>query len=140
MAERRPTVLVVDDDPDFAASTGAFLEAHGFDVLWARDGRTGLAEARRARPDVILMDVMMAERTEGFFTVQELRRDASLADTPILVVSSLYSDVPGFRIEAEHAWLRHDEFLPKPVDLDRLLDRIRAHLPDATTPSPEKTP
>lgn len=128
MADARPRVLLVDDDADFACATAAFLESHGYDVAEARDAREGLLAARRTRPDLILMDVMMKERTEGFFAVQELRRDPALAGIPVFVVSSLYSDVPGFRVAAEHAWLRHDEFLPKPLDLDQLLERIRARL------------
>lgn len=130
MVEHRYRILIVDDDHDFSESTAAYLRAHGLEVDQAYDGRAGLKAAKRDRPDLILMDIMMDERTEGLFTVQQLRRDPELAAVPIFVVSSLYSEVPGFRVEADPAWMAQDEFLPKPVDLDRLLEQIRVRLAD----------
>jgi len=128
VTETRGTILVVDDDPDFSESVTTFLRARGYPVLQARDGRQGMDLARRHRPALILMDIMMGERTEGLFTVQQLRRDPALGRIPIFVVSSLYTDVPGFRIRPEQGWMGHDEFFPKPVDLDRLLASVEAHL------------
>jgi CheY-like chemotaxis protein len=123
----RNTVLIVDDDVDFAESLASFLEANGYRVLRATSGRAGMTLARLERPDLILMDVMMEERTEGFFRVQELRRTPGLADTPIFVISSMYS-LEQFDIEPETSWLGHDEFFRKPVDVPRLLRQINARL------------
>jgi CheY-like chemotaxis protein len=75
------------------------------------------------------MDVMMEERTAGFFAIQEIRRDPEIAGTPILVTSSIYGAIPGFRVSPDAGWLRHDGFLAKPVDLDALLLWVREHLP-----------
>jgi hypothetical protein len=47
---------------------------------------------------------------------------------PVLVVSSIYTEVPGFRITPAADWLRHDGFLAKPVDFDELLERVQALL------------
>jgi DNA-binding response OmpR family regulator len=129
------TILLVDDDDDYATSISSFLTAHGFRVLRARNGREGLALARAQRPDLMLLDVMMEERTEGFFTLQQLRRDPEISELPVFVVSSIYTAVPGFRISPEASWLRQDEFLAKPVDLDGLLARIRSRLATACEPS-----
>ena len=128
MSPKKPTILVGDDDPDFSASTTAFLEAHGYDVVEARGGREGVELARRRRPDAVLMDVMMGERTEGFFAVQALRHDPELEAVPVFVVSSIYDDVPGFRIDPGRDWIGHDEFFPKPLDMDRLLAKLEEHL------------
>ncbi len=76
------------------------------------------------------MDIIMDERTEGFFTVQQLRRDPELEEVPIFVVTALYSAVPDFGVEADPGWMAHDEFLSKPVDPDLLLQRINARLAD----------
>jgi CheY-like chemotaxis protein len=129
-------ILIVDDDPDFVESVAAFLEAHGHEVVRARDGREGLELARRRPPDLVLMDVMMGERTEGFFAVQQLRREPALARVPVFIVSSLYQDVPGFRIRPDAAWTGHDEFLAKPLDLDLLLEKIAARLAPAPGSDP----
>ena len=128
MSETPPRVLVVDDDDDYAETVGVFLGRAGYDVRRARTAREGLEAARAERPDVVLMDVMMEERTAGFFAIQEMRRDPELADVPVLVVSSIYTEVPGFRITPAADWLRHDGFLAKPVDFDELLERVGALL------------
>lgn len=121
-------ILVVDDDADFQESLCSFLEAHGYAALRAYDGRQGAALAKSERPDLIIMDIMMDERTEGFFTIQEIRRAPELAEVPVIVVSALYSADQGFLIPPDPGWLAHDEFLPKPVDMNDLLEKIQARL------------
>lgn len=123
----RPTILLVDDDRDFRESLGAFLTANGLRVIQAGDGPEGLRMAMSERPEVIVMDIMMNERTEGLFAVQSIRRTPELRNTAVIVVSSLYSDVSRFSVSPERAWMGQDEFFAKPVDMSRLLDRIRKH-------------
>lgn len=117
-------ILIVDDDPDYVAAITALLENAGHQVLSAANGRDGLEEAKVHRPDLILLDVMMSERTEGFFVLHELRGFAPLRETPVIVVSSIYSDQPVFRVSPEAGWLPADLFLPKPVDPARLLEEV----------------
>ncbi len=128
MTNSERTILVVDDDRDYSESLSTFLRAHGYRVVQAFDGREGLKLARLEQPELIVMDVIMNERTEGFFTVQEMRHEPSLDGVPIFVASSLYAQVPDFKIEPDRGWLAHDEFFAKPVDLDALLGRIAARL------------
>jgi DNA-binding response OmpR family regulator len=122
------TILMVDDDADFAEAVGAYLRANGFRVLEARDGKEGLRLAKMAHPDLVIMDIVMRERTEGFFAVQEIRRTAELKDVPIFVLTSLYAQFPEFRVAPDSGWLAHDEFFPKPVDMPMMLSKIRQHL------------
>lgn len=129
------TILIVDDDADFAEAVASFLEANGYHVLQARNGSDGLKVAKAEHPDLVLMDIMMRERTEGFFTIQEMRRTPGLQDIPIFVLSSLYSQIPGFRITPEANWLAHDAFFPKPVDPPQLLEKIRERLAE---PAPKE--
>src|SRR4051812_20220684 len=126
-----PTVLLVDDDDDYAAAVGAFLGAHGYGVLRAHTGAEGVALARAERPGLVLLDVMMEDDTAGLRALQEMRRLPELAAVPIFVVSSIYAAIPGFRISADPRWLRHDGFLAKPVDLDELLRVVAARLAPA---------
>jgi CheY-like chemotaxis protein len=125
-------ILIVDDDADFAEALSSFLVANGYQVLQARDGSEGLRVAKAQHPDLILMDIIMRERTEGFFTIQEIRHTPGLEDTPIFVLSSMYSQIPGFRITPEASWLAHDEFFAKPVDPPQLLEKIRLRLEQPT--------
>jgi DNA-binding response OmpR family regulator len=125
-AEKR--ILIVDDDRDFVEAIASFLEANGFTVLRAHNGRDGVNLARMERPDLILMDIMMDERTEGFFTIQEMRRQEHLKGVPIFVLSALYAQLPDFGIPPDSAWLAHDEFLSKPVDMVQLVEKIRQRI------------
>jgi len=128
MTSEAEKILIVDDDRDFVEAVSTFLEAHHYVVLKAYDGQEGLKQARVNLPDLILMDVMMKERTEGFFTIQEIRRIPELKKTPIFIVSSLYSLIPDFRVTPNKGWLAHDDFMPKPLDLAELLEKIRQRL------------
>jgi len=128
MTSEAEKILIVDDDRDFVEAVSTFLEAHHYTVLRAYDGNEGLKRARMDLPDLILMDVMMKERTEGFFTIQEIRRIPELKKTPIFIVSSLYSLIPDFRVTPNKGWLAHDDFMPKPLDLAELLEKIRQRL------------
>ena len=110
------TVLIIDDDRDYVSAITALLESAGYRAISANNGRDGLQEAKVHKPDVILLDVMMTERTEGFFTLQEIRRIPALRETPVIVVSSIYTDQPVFRVSPEAGWLPADVFLPKPVE------------------------
>lgn len=127
----RKSVLIIDDDPDFTRAIAGLLTASGFSVLSAVNGREGLALARKARPDLILLDVMMDERTDGFFTLQQIRRVPSLRNTPVIVVSSIYTDQPTFRVDPQAGWLPASLFLPKPVDPVRLLAESARLIEDA---------
>jgi CheY-like chemotaxis protein len=121
MSEAR-TILIIDDDPDYVDAIRRLFETRG-DTVWSTsDGRAGIERARAARPDLILLDVMMTERTEGFFTLEQIRRDAVLRETPVIVVSSIYTQCPVFRVDPAAGWLPADAFLPKPVEPATLLE------------------
>ncbi len=109
------SVLIIDDDPDFTEAVGGLLASSGYAVMTASNGRDGLELAKKTRPDLILLDVMMTERTEGFFTLQQIRRVPALQHTPVIVVSSIYTNQSVFRVNPEAGWLPASLFLPKPV-------------------------
>jgi CheY-like chemotaxis protein len=121
-------ILMVDDDQDFVEAVSCFLEANGLTVLRAHDGKEGIKLAKMERPDLILMDIMMGERTEGFFTIHEIRRDPALKNVPIFVLSSFCTRLPDFEIPSSGGWLAHDMFFAKPVDTVQLLEKIRQHI------------
>ena len=118
------SVLIIDDDSDFRKAIQALLESSGYKVQGAASGRDGIQLAKTGQPDLILLDIMMSERTEGFFVLQEMRRIPALSKTPVIVVSSIYSDEPVFRVDPEAGWLPANLFLAKPVDPARLLTEV----------------
>jgi two-component system alkaline phosphatase synthesis response regulator PhoP len=117
-------VMIIDDDSDFVKAIQALLESSGYKVRSAPTGRDGLELAKILQPDLILLDVMMSERTEGFFVLQEMRRVPALDKTPVIVMSSIYSDEPAFRVNPASGWLPADLFLAKPVEPARLLAEV----------------
>jgi len=137
MSASEKTILIVDDDADLSEALRFFLEQHGYRVTVAQDGREGLRLARLEQPDLVIMDIMMNERTEGLFTIQELRHTPELKHLPVFVLSALYDKEPDFRIAPEAGWMAHDEFFPKPVDMPQLLAKIRQRIgPEAPREAP----
>jgi len=122
------TILLVDDDTDFVDAIASLLERNGFRVLRAYDAHEGLRIAQIERLDLIIMDVIMTERTEGLYAVQAMRRLPGLQHVPIFVVSSLYTQIPEFQVAVGANWLPCDEFLAKPVRPEHLLAKIRSRL------------
>jgi len=117
-------VLIIDDDRDYVEAIAALLTASGYEVSRAGSGSEGLDLAKTLRPDLILLDVMMSERTEGFFTLQTMRSVPDLAHVPIVVASSVYTEFPRFRVSPKAGWLPADQFLPKPIDPATLLSEV----------------
>ena len=81
------TILAIDDDPQALELIAAILEPEGYTVLKATDGRGGLELARRARPALVILDLLMPE-VDGFEVLDELRREPTTAGTPIVVLTS----------------------------------------------------
>jgi signal transduction histidine kinase/DNA-binding response OmpR family regulator len=81
------TVLTIDDDPLALELASAVLEPAGYMVLTARTGSNGVALARSAQPDVILLDLVMPE-VDGFAVVEQLRADPRTSSIPIVVLTS----------------------------------------------------
>ena len=83
-----PHVLLIDDDPDIRLVVGAALtQVAGWRVSEAAGGAAGLEQARRDRPDVVLLDVMMPG-LDGPATLAALRADEDLADLPVVMLTT----------------------------------------------------
>ena len=112
----RPTIFIVEDDTDTREMLGRFLELEGFAVWTAANGEQALQRlAGGARPDLIVLDLMMPVMDGWQFREEQIRR-AELAQIPVIVVSAAGRD----RIEEIDA----DAYLLKPVDLEELLERV----------------
>ncbi len=118
------TILIVDDDPDFVSSIKEIVESAGYRALTAYDGKEGFTVASAQHPDLILLDVMMSERTEGFKVLQQIRETKAIESTPVILISSIYTDLPAFKVMPEAGQQAADLFLPKPVDPANLLKEV----------------
>lgn len=87
-AIRPTTILWIDDDRLLLSVCGDAFERFGFQVLVASDGATGIELAKKERPDLILLDVVMFGM-DGFEVCQRLRAEPALAETPIVLLTVL---------------------------------------------------
>ena len=115
----RRQVLVADDVPANRAVIVDLLESLGFAVVEVTDGEELLTQARAARPDLIIADIMMP-RMDGVEATRQIRRTPSLESLPVLLVSASVSRSDTARYLAAGA----DAFLPKPIDVRQLLQKI----------------
>ncbi len=115
----RRTVLTVDDVETSRTPLVHFLSARGFDVYEAENGAAALEQAQTVRPDLILMDARMPVM-DGLEATRRLRQLPALSQVPIIAVSASASPADQQASLSVGANL----FLPKPIDLHRLLDEI----------------
>ena len=123
--EDKRKVLVIDDDDDFRLSIRPFLEDSGYEVIEAASGKEGLDRLRETDPDVIILDIMMECKEEGYGVNQAIKFQSAYApyrSTPIIMVSSI-QETPEQRypFAGELGMIQPDCYLTKPLDLDRLL-------------------
>ena len=119
-------LLVIDDDPVERAILERVLVGAGYRVMTAADGQEGLAAAASARPDLVLLDVMMPH-LNGYQTCRALRHTTGIARCPILMLTA--KDETTDRYWAGEVGA--DAFLTKPADVPLLLQTV-ADLTDRT--------
>ena len=124
-------ILVVDDEPKVARLARDYLEKNGFRVLTAADGQSALTIARREKPDLVILDLMLPQ-IDGREVCRMLRRES---DVPIIMLTALSEEIDqitGLEIGA-------DDYITKPFSVRALVARVRALLRrtrgDVKTPS-----
>ncbi len=121
-------ILIIDDDRELAYALKIALEARGYSVECAYDGEEGLRKAETIRPDLIILDVMMRTKDEGFQVSYKLKNHPELRSIPIIILTSVGS-VTGFSFSTEDEdYLLADELLEKPVRPATLVERIKTLL------------
>ncbi len=125
-----PTILIIDDDPDFVAVTKVILEAKQYNVRFAYDPEEGYAELEKETPDAIILDVMMGRGAEGFVFARKIRKDPRFDKVPILMVTSM-TEQTGFRFpggDKHPKFLPVDEYIEKGIEPQVLLEKIEQQL------------
>ncbi len=112
------SVLVVEDHADLREMLAVLLESEGYDVHTARNGAEALSSLAKARPSVILLDLMMPVMSGDEFRQRQLA-DPRYRDVPVICMSAAHDGRE--RCERMHANL----YFQKPVDFDRLLGAVR---------------
>ncbi|NWG93500.1 MAG: response regulator [Parvularculaceae bacterium] len=117
------TVLVVEDNELNMKLFNDLLEAHGYRVVQARTGREAIAAARAESPDLILMDIQLPE-ISGLQVTQEILKDPTLADVPIIAVTAFAMKGDEERIRAGGCL----DYIAKPISVAAFLDKVKRYL------------
>jgi DNA-binding response OmpR family regulator len=129
MANQKHRILIVDDDVDYVESNKELLEANGYEALTAHNGKAGLELAKKEKPDLMILDVMMATNTEGFETSRKISEAPELQNMKVLLVTGVRRemDLP-FKVEPDDTWLPVDKVFEKPIEPQLLLDEIKKRI------------
>jgi DNA-binding response OmpR family regulator len=113
------TVLVIDDDPAARDLMARGLSKENFKVVTAPSGEDGIRIAREIKPDIITLDILMPGM-DGWAVLRALKSDLALCDIPVIMISMMDDKEMGHTLGAA-------DFLPKPIDRDRLLATLRRY-------------
>lgn len=130
MSQRPPTdtadakILIAEDHADSREALRTLLEAYGYRVELAANGQEAVARAIEVEPDLVLMDIMMP-LMDGFEATRLLRRSAEFRQVPILAITAMEG------AQALVADAGCSDYIPKPIDVRKLLEKIRVWLGSA---------
>ena len=123
MKKKDICILLVDDEPDILEIISYNLSAEGYNVITAENGKEGLKLAKKKRPQLIILDVMMPGM-DGIEACEQMRKEPELNDTVIAFLTARgedYSQMAGFDAGA-------DDYITKPIKPKILVSKVKALL------------
>ncbi|MBU1015094.1 response regulator transcription factor [Patescibacteria group bacterium] len=117
-------VLLIEDEELISALLAKKLSEGGYDVTVAGDGEEGIVKAKMQNPDIVLLD-MMLPRMNGLEVLQEMRDDADLRDTPVIIISNSGQPV---EIEAVRKLGAKDWLVKTNFDPGEVLEKVRSYI------------
>ena len=119
-------ILVAEDDRAYAHIYEVKLTQEGFDVTIAADGEQALVAAKKHRPDLILLDLIMPGK-DGFETLHDLKKDPNLASIPVIAFSNLGQDED---IERTKKLGVADYLIKTNLSVHEMVEKVKEHLKD----------
>jgi DNA-binding response OmpR family regulator len=116
-------ILIVDDEVDLVETVRFPLEIEGFDTLVSYNGEDGLNQARKEKPDLIILDLMLP-KLDGYKVCRLLKFDERYKDIPILMLTAKTQEKDKILGKETGA----DEYITKPFEMDYLLEKVKAYL------------
>ncbi len=118
-------IICIDDDRDILDTCEVVLEGQGHTIETAINGKEGFETALKMKPDLIILDVMMDDSTEGFHTAQKFRRTKALMYTPIMMLTSVNETAPQKFGAKDGEFLPVDAFVEKPIKPKELVAKVK---------------
>ena len=125
--EGQPQVLLIDDDPTVHDLVRRFLQKEGFQVAGAQSGAEGLELARKLRPSIIVLDVMMPTM-DGWSVLTRLKGDPELSDIPVVMLTMVNNREMGFSLGV-------DDYMLKPIDRSDFVATLRKYCTRQDSPT-----
>jgi CheY-like chemotaxis protein len=117
------TILIVEDEPKNMTLTRDLLKISGYETVEAVDGRQGVEKAKSARPDLILMDIMMP-KMDGYAACREIKADQATKNIPVIMLTAVGYDL-NKRLAKQ---MGADGYVTKPFSRQQLVDAITLFL------------
>ncbi len=126
MEDNQYTILLVDDNLDNVELLVEILRVQGYRTLTAQSGHDAIRLAANEQPDLILLDIAMPVM-DGMEVLEVLKADSSTADIPVMFVTGIMENEKILRAIEKHTVV---DYIPKPIVITELLDKIAAYLSD----------
>lgn len=121
-------ILVVDDDPDLVDMVATKLEANNYRIAKAYDGLQALEKIKQEKPVMVILDVMMPNK-DGYSTCEEIKKDPKFKDIAVVLLTAVVDNLPTTTYtHHEGRTTPADDFIPKPIDLDKLIGIVQENL------------
>ncbi len=117
-------ILIIDDDEDIIETVGSLLKFEGYNVDFATTTEQGVEMIKNAPPDLVLLDIMFPDKkTKGFDAAGEIK--AINPNLPLFVFTAINRE---YAFDFSKDDIKADEFINKPVKVDRLVDKIKQYI------------
>jgi two-component system alkaline phosphatase synthesis response regulator PhoP len=118
-------ILIVDDDPDLVEAVSMKLSSENYRVAKAYDGLQAWDKIKQERPNMVILDVMMPNKN-GYTVCNELKKDPLYKDITVVLLTAVGEAVTSTNYtHMDGKTALADEFIPKPVDLDSLMEIVK---------------
>lgn len=127
MSEQK-LIMVVDDDPDLVEAVSMKLETKNFRVAKAYDGVEAMDRIKEEKPALVILDVMMP-RKNGWVVCDEIKKDDGLKNIIVVMLTAVGDAVQSTSYtHHEGKTTLADDYIPKPIDMDQLMEIVDDHV------------
>ncbi len=123
-------ILVVDDDLDLLEQSKLLLESKGYEILAVDNAKEAYNKFLEFLPDACLLDLMMEEHDSGFILSYQIKKHPHGKNIPVIMLTAAtYATNYKFDVstQEEKEWLKVDEILNKPINIDELVEKLKAY-------------
>jgi DNA-binding response OmpR family regulator len=125
-------IVIIDDDPEICEAMSEILATYDYEVLTALDTQSGYQLLSDHRPDLLILDIMMATMDEGLDFAGKIKKLEGVYGMPIMIVSARPPVERGYArsLDEDLDWIQADIFMEKPIEPEELIHNVKLLLKD----------